>query len=792
MRRALCLVGLLSVLGSANIGAQTATTSPTQGGQVGAQTPVPGPGAPGAPGTTGVPATRIQPERDPNQLPNQDSNSAEFVGNHWIMRGDVELGYLGSPFRFFADYADLDLTTRKLIAKGNVVFADANGRISADEIEFDIANGTGTFHNASGSMQLGQALRQAEFPGQDPDVYFYGQVIEKLDARKYKLTRGAFTTCVQPTPRWEMTSSAVTIDLDDYALVRNMVLKVKGVPVLYLPAIYYPIQDGDRATGFLMPTYGASTVRGQAITNGFFWALGRSHDLTFVHDWYTRTGQGGGGEYNYIANDRSFGNVRLYGVTRKEATFRTGTRTTTLPAGNSFQMTGTATHAFGTQWRARGFVDYFSDLVTQQLYNQNVYQATQSRRTIEGSLSGTLGIASANAHFQRNEYLTGATSSQVYGSTPRISANVAPQMLFGTPIYASVNTEFARIPNEQYANGLITSDRTLNKWDLAPMIRAPLSRLTFLSANASASTKTTYYSRSRDAQGDLTDVALMRNFLNLRSEVIGPVLTKIWDTPDSVTIERMKHVIEPTFYTDYTTEIANQASVPLLNDASDFTVGGAARFTYGVTNRLFVKSRPSETGRGQAREFLTVGVFQTYYTNSQSSLFDTTYVSYSRRPKAVNLSPVSMTARFSPMLGFDTNARMEYDVNGNGMQIFSVGSTIGATRGSGSVNYSRQRPSALSDVTSYLSASSSVRMRQERVTAMYALSWDIARSYVQSQTMAWSYMAQCCGFQLEAQIFSFPPNLGYPVTADRRFNVSVVLAGLGRISSPFGAFGGLR
>jgi lipopolysaccharide assembly outer membrane protein LptD (OstA) len=708
------------------------------------------------------------------------------------MRGNVQLGYDGSPFKFFADYADLDLDSRKLVARGNVVFADANGRISADEVEFDIANGTGTFQNAFGSMGLGKTIRQAEFPGQEPDVYFYGQVIEKLDARKYRLARGGFTTCVQPTPRWEMTSSSVTVDLDDYAFVRNMVLKVKGVPLLYLPAIYYPIQDGDRATGFLMPTYGASTIRGQAITNGFFWALGRSQDVTFVHDWYTRTGQGGGGEYNYIANDRSAGNLRVYGVSRKQASFTQAGITRVLPAGNSFQVTGTANHALGRQWRARAFVDYFSDLVTQQLYNQNVYQATQSRRTIDGSLSGSLGLASINAHFQRNEYLTGASSSQVYGNTPRISGNIAPQMLFGTPIYASVNSEFARVPNQQFSDGAITSDRTLNKWDLSPMVRAPLSRLTFLSANASASTKTTYYSRSVDASNNLTDAALMRNFLNLRSEVIGPVLTKIWDTPNRAAIERMKHVIEPTFTTDYTTEIANQARVPLLNDASDFVVGGAARFTYGVTNRLFFKSRPSDTGRGQTREFLTVGLFQTYYTNSQSSLFDTTYVSYSRRPRAVSLSPVSLTTRFSPTLGFDTNVRAEYDVNGNGLQIFSVGSTIGSTRGSGSVNYSRQRPSPLSDITSYLSASTSLRMRQERVTAMYALSWDIARSYVQSQTMAWSYMAQCCGFQVEAQIFSFPPGSGYPVSADRRFNVSVVLAGLGRISSPFGAFGGLR
>ena len=32
--------------------------------------------------------------------------------------------------------------------------------------------------------------------------------------------------------------------------------RVKDVPVFYLPVLYYPIQDDDRATGFLLPTYG--------------------------------------------------------------------------------------------------------------------------------------------------------------------------------------------------------------------------------------------------------------------------------------------------------------------------------------------------------------------------------------------------------------------------------------------------------------------------------------------------------------------------------------------------------
>src|SRR4029453_5337703 len=108
--------------------------------------------------------------------------------------------------------------------------------------------------------------------------------------------------------------------------------------------------------------------------------------------------------------------------------------------------------------------------------------------------------------FQRTEYLTDRASSSVYGSTPRVSAALPPQMRFGRPIYASVNSDFARIPNQRLENGVVITDDTLNKWDFAPMLRAPLSRLTFLSANASASYRTTYYSRSRDENNKLTDI----------------------------------------------------------------------------------------------------------------------------------------------------------------------------------------------------------------------------------------------------------------------------------------------
>ena len=230
--------------------------------------------------------------------------------NHLRLIGEVEID--GDGYQFFADRVDLFTDESRLVATGNVVYSADGGRVAADRVEFDTAQLTAVFYNASGSVNLGDEVERSMFGTQEPDMLFYGEMIEKLGPRTYRITKGGFTSCIQPTPRWHVTASSLTLNLNSYALLRNSVLKVKGVPVFYLPILYYPIQDDDRATGLLMPTYGTSTFRGQSLSNAFFWAIGRSHDATFLHDWFTQTGQGTGAEYRYVLGRGSQGRVRTY------------------------------------------------------------------------------------------------------------------------------------------------------------------------------------------------------------------------------------------------------------------------------------------------------------------------------------------------------------------------------------------------------------------------------------------------------------------------------------------------
>src|SRR5439155_2670262 len=85
----------------------------------------------------------------------------------------------------------------RLIATGNVVYAQGNNRIAAERAEFNTDTRLGTFYHATGIATL-QPPKQAPRPGaplapppvagQETDVYFYGDTVEKIGPKKYKIT----------------------------------------------------------------------------------------------------------------------------------------------------------------------------------------------------------------------------------------------------------------------------------------------------------------------------------------------------------------------------------------------------------------------------------------------------------------------------------------------------------------------------------------------------------------------------------------------------------------------------
>ena len=535
-------------------------------------------------GSAGEAAAQIVPGWNTKQF-----TLERIDGDRVRLTREVEIeGEKGSPNegqKFFADDVELNTRTGELTASGNVVFSTTDARISADSVVFNTRTKRGTFTNASGIASLGERGERdrSMFGTLEPDVYFYGEVIEKIDIDKYRITRGAFTTCVQPTPRWEIASGSSTVNLHDYALLNNAIIRVKDVPVFYLPVLYYPIQDDDRATGFLIPTYGRSTFRGQSLSNAFFWAISRNQDATFLHDWFMSRGQGGGTEYRYILSPQSQGNFRLYGLNENEGT----TEESADPARTSYQVQANITQALPAGLRGRARVDYFSDIVSQQLFNNNLYQQTFSTRSYGGGVSGAWRGLSVSGQYQRTESFYNSNDSFVSGQAPGITASFNGRRLGKLPLYASVNSELSKVLWQQ-RSGSDVADFGIGKFDLLPSIRAPLSTLPFLSANASVGYRVTYFTESLNpATGRQIEEPVTRRYADLRGELVGPVFTRVFN-PGTGFADRLKHVIEPAFTLQRITSIDNLKQIP-TTASYEYVVGGVTRFTYGVTNRVLVR-----------------------------------------------------------------------------------------------------------------------------------------------------------------------------------------------------------
>ena len=152
---------------------------------------------------------------------------------------------------------------------------------------------------------------------------------------------------------------------------------------MYLPIFYYPInKDDDRSTGFLLPIYGASTVRGQSLSNAFFWAIDRSQDATFTHDWYSKTGQGFGGEYRVRARRRQPRQRRRQPPQRARGRLSSSRRHRAKQHRAAQQLPDARRPVAGARagLHARANVNYTSSLAVQQRYQQDVLQTNNRTR----------------------------------------------------------------------------------------------------------------------------------------------------------------------------------------------------------------------------------------------------------------------------------------------------------------------------------------------------------------------------------------------------------------------------
>ncbi len=645
------------------------------------------------------------------------------------------------------------------------------------------------------AAEAARRSQSALFGGQEPIAYFYGETIERTGPDTYKITRGGFTTCVQPTPRWEAVTSTATMRVDRYAVLRNAVLKVKNVPLLYLPVMYYPIPRDDRATGFLMPLWGNSDYRGQSVSNAFFWAIDRSQDMTFVHDWMPSAGQGYGTEYRMIAGPGTDGHVRLYRLSERATSDR--------DAHSSFDMRAHAIARLPAKLSAKVNVDYFTDVTIQQAYQQDLYNATRQTRSYGGNLSGAWGRDSISATFQRDDMFSGDVLDRTSGARPRLSYRRSPTQIAGLPIYFATSSDYASLTRAEAVGTDSEIEYSLSRYDITPSIRFPFTKWPFLSVHFVAGVaQHVLHGAPRTPMTSPPTIRSTAATSLLQSRIVGPIFSKVFHSGEPGG-NRYKHLIEPEVTISRTTSFDHtrdhHAGAQRLrvwrHDARHLWRDAAAAREARGTRCGAVAARSGAASGTQ--DLLSVQLSQSYYSNENASTVDGNYGGTYLGRAPDHFSPIALVARSSPSQAFGATLRLEYHAGRGQFETISADGNVRVTswlRTGGSysqVKYGLTTPGEPEPpAISYLGTQTTVSSPDGKFGGGYSFQMNAAARDLAQQRLGVHYNAQCCGVAIEYQTADLPPYLVRGgMKQDRRFNLSFTLAGIGSFSNFLGAFG---
>jgi len=676
---------------------------------------------------------------------------------------------------------------KTLFARGAVlVRQEGSGLfVTAERMEMDRQTRLGTFYEFSGTARLTERTpEQSLFGTMEPEVMFRGEKLEKIGPRTYRLTKGSFSTCVQPTPRWQMHGTTGTVTLDERFVLKNAVLRVKGVPVFYLPYLYVPLDDRERSTGFLLPTYGASTVRGTGLSNAFFLTLGRSQDMTFYHDWFSKAGQGVGAEYNYAAAPGSGGDVRFYMLDENARTSNDGS-TVVRAASRSYDLRANVNQALPRGFRLLGRANYFSDITTQQLYEQNVFDFSQRDRYLGATIVGAVGRYRIAADVYQRDVYSGQNASRA-GRAPQIKLTMSEKPIGRSPVYFGVGGEMGYlVRRDDVANP--ETDYSLWRFDAAPTIRAPLSRLAFLSVSTAATWRFTHWLESIDPLDNIqVPVAISRHLLDLSADVVGPVFSRVFTPKEGGYAERFKHLIEPRLRFQWLSPFDRRPEVVQI-DGVDTPIGGTTTLTYSLTNRVLARRRTAGV-----QSILTVSLAQSYYTKAQAAIYDPQY----QTAASGAFSPIHLNVSVAPTDEVTGSFQMYIHPKVRKPQSYGALATIYRQNVQVSAGWSKRQflpgvpgfdsPASASH---QLNASTTLKLAGGRVGGTYGLNYDVKnRSFVQQRFVVY-YNAQCCGVSVDYQTLGISHLSFSNVRNDRRFGISFTLAGIGSFANPMGSFG---
>ncbi|HUR36794.1 MAG TPA: LPS assembly protein LptD [Terriglobales bacterium] len=720
------------------------------------------------------------------------ADNSDKIGDVYKLSGNVEIQFRDLTVR--GDEISWDQKSGDVIAKGNLSFdgGQHDEHIEASRGEFNVRTKTGKFYDVNGSTGVKFKGKNMTLTSSDPFT-FTGQMVEKVSTNRYVIHHGTVTSCKLPEPKWTFNAARIVVDVGDSAKIYNSTFRIKNVPVLFLPFAGHPVANLGRQSGFLIPTFGASSRKGTIIGESFYWAINRSMDATIGAEYYSSRGWAQHGEFRSKPSQKSSLDFNYFGVLDRgfgPSKIQQG--------GQDIKLNAEIDLPEGV--RGVAAVNYLSSFVFRLAFTETFSQAVNSEVKSLVFFTKNMNGFSFNTLAARYQNFQSDTRGDLITilRVPSFEVSSVDRKLLKTPFYYGFTGAAEGVSRRE--PGFKTND-LVGRFDVHPRLSLPLF-LRGWTFHPELAMRNTYYTQRKSAAvgvGTPLNQALNRRALEVEFEVRPPTVGRIFDKP--LFGRTIKHTIEPRVTYRLVSGVSGFSNIIRFDDRD--ILSDTKEMEFALVQRLFMKKPNADACKDKSpeecstapREFITWEVAQQYYfddkfggaivngkRNMVTSSAAFTGIAFLTEPR--RFSPTISKLRMRATNSADISWQFDYDSKQGRISASTVfvNQRVGDFFLGGSHAFLRS-PGEIFVTTPIPSPD---RFNQFRILAGYggpnkrglssaaSIGFDAHREFLQYGSFQSSYNWDCCGVSMEYRRFA----LG-TVRNENQFRFAFTLANVG-------------
>jgi len=456
-------------------------------------------------------------------------------------------------------------------ANGNVVIRKGQDTLRGEWATLDTVSGRGEMHN-------GTATRKSS------NVTLLGDTIIRNGDGTLTLKTTDLTTCDIADPSWKFSSNHLDVNLEGYAVGRDIVFYIRNTPVFYMPWFAFPATE-ENMSGLLFPKIGNSRKRGFSFDVPFYWAISPSQDAVFDVDILSKRGVGLGVDYRYARKRGSEGELFGYLIYDRMADRWRG------------RLNGTHEEIISPDLNMRASINLTTDRKFRKDYGEeNGDYNKHSDDTIVNALKTWQNFAlTANLRYSQDYYAP--NNRNTLQTLPEIGLSVVRQRLFATPVYFDLDSTVSNFDRDNGPSG--------RRFHAFPRLTLVTGLPGYLNATIYAGTHLRGYDTENIPAGSGTSHTAS-NQLPEAGATVSSSFVRIYEI-NGEHLKKIRHELTPEISYRYATA-RDQSRLPFY-DYNDRLVHQNVVY-YGITSHLGGRFQNGETT--EYRDISTIRLMQGY------------------------------------------------------------------------------------------------------------------------------------------------------------------------------------